>query len=367
MSQTIGWLSDENLLYTSTGTRIKSPNPISHEFDTKAEQVQGVVVGDLAATLEGIAETINFRPKGEISLCVFSISPGILGGVGEEDHLDIFAMYDDFGFVHEIEVARPIVRNSTDMLAIIGRLLAMNQVRLLEFEYVEASDFLRLKFSARHDWHVSKSISLGTSIRYALAASSLDPRLPVGVRLLALSGLPESLVGQPESVWLEAKQKGYGVRDEGQRHEMALDFAALANSQTGGIIIVGLRTVRDLSGQDVISEVVGCPLGSISPDVYFAVARDRIVPRIEGFDVHLVPWQDRCLLVVEVPSQPDYIKPFIVKGGIIKTGKVSGASFTIPNRVGSNRWSTSAEAVHSLLVAARLALKGAQSAVPEDE
>jgi len=135
-----------------------------------------------------------------------------------------------------------------------------------------------------------------------------------------------------------------------------LDIAALANSPTGGVIAIGFTTVRDSAGRDVIRSVPGCGAGSINVEQYVEVVRSKIVPSIEGLDMRLVEWNGRHLLAIHIPSQPHYVQPFIVRGGVVKSDKVSGAAFTIPRRIGSSRWNLSAEAVHSLLVAARLAL-----------
>src|SRR5262249_47273790 len=107
---------------------------------------------------------------------------------------------------------------------------------------------------------------------------------------------------------------------------------------------------------DVIRGVPGCSPGTINVEQYAETVRSRIVPNIDGLDMRIVDWGGRHLLAMYIPPQPHYVQPFIVKGGVVKADKVSGAAFTIPRRIGSSRWNLSAEAVHSLLVAARLAL-----------
>lgn len=140
-----------------------------------------------------------------------------------------------------------------------------------------------------------------------------------------------------------------------------MDLAALANTEQGGLLIIGMRTVRNEAKQDIIAGIPACIRGSLIPDQYAQIAKQRIVPSIEGIVFHLADYHAKHLLAIHVPPQPDYLRPFIVRGGVTAGGNTSGASFTIPHRIGDTRWNMTPEAIHSLLVAARIALRQPQA------
>lgn len=135
-----------------------------------------------------------------------------------------------------------------------------------------------------------------------------------------------------------------------------MDMAALANTEKGALLIIGMKTSKNKAGQDVITSAAGCSVGSLSIESYNQIARQRVVPPVTGMELHLLEHLGRHLMAILIPPQPEYLKPFLVKGGVTLEGRTNGASFTIPTRIGDARWNMSAEAVHSLLVAARVAL-----------
>jgi hypothetical protein len=186
-----------------------------------------------------------------------------------------------------------------------------------------------------------------------------DPSAMDGAHALLLMGRPEVLLGQPESAWLDAKRKGYGLQhSEVEKYEYARDLASFANSETGGLLVIGLSTTKDDSGMDIISEVTPCKPGSMNTQTYAHVAHAKVVPPIEGLEISPIRLDEGELLVIRVPPQAEYLKPFLVAGAIIND-KVSGSFISIPQRRGTDKWNMSPAAIHSLLVAARVALRNA--------
>jgi hypothetical protein len=86
---------------------------------------------------------------------------------------------------------------------------------------------------------------------------------------------------------------------------------------------------------------------------------DRLVyPAITGLELHVASHGSDGLgiLVVEVPAQPEQVKPFLVSGTLVQ-GKVRGSYFTLVTRRGDARMSASPAEIHGLLAAGRLATR----------
>jgi hypothetical protein len=62
---------------------------------------------------------------------------------------------------------------------------------------------------------------------------------------------PDSLIGAPESSWLEVESQDYFLSSAAERIKLAQDVARFANAE-GGLLVLGLRTSQS-NGVDVIS------------------------------------------------------------------------------------------------------------------
>ncbi|MFE9661740.1 RNA-binding domain-containing protein [Streptomyces sp. NPDC005955] len=202
------------------------------------------------------------------------------------------------------------------------------------------------------DWTVARCADVSEGVRILLSQRQANPSSALGAYTLILSGRSDLLLGQVESDWLEVKRKGYGISTPSQKYEFACDVAAFANSPTGGILVIGMSTEKDSAGRDLLSRLSPCKTGSLNLQTYMQALADRVVPAPEGLKVEVVPAEGGDLLVAYVPVQPEELMPFLVKGAIV-SGRVSGSYFSIPQRIGSDKFPASAESVHSMLVAAR--------------
>jgi hypothetical protein len=170
------------------------------------------------------------------------------------------------------------------------------------------------------------------------------------------------LLGQAESSTLEVKRSPYEIQTPTGRHKYALDLAAFANSPSGGVIVLGATTERDGLGRDIIAQLGGVAGALVNTQHYGSAARQFIYPPIEGlrFEVlHITA--SAVLLVVLVPSQPKPLQPFLVRGSVSDSGKLSGTAVTVPVRRGDGNWTMSTEELHVLLS------HGLQSRVPTDD
>ncbi|MEX2210602.1 MAG: hypothetical protein WD689_02400 [Gaiellaceae bacterium] len=188
----------------------------------------------------------------------------------------------------------------------------------------------------------------------AAVTGSITPS--TGLALL-LGGHVKALVGLYESAWLEAKRAPYNLADEAHRLELALDVAALANSESGGLLVIGLATKKDRDG-DRIAKVTPTRLDLINPSRYRQHLDRLIYPAISGLELHTIRHEadGLGLLAIEVPVQPEEIRPFLVSGALIHD-KLRGGYFSIPTRRSDARLPASPAEVHGLLSAGRLATR----------
>jgi schlafen family protein len=183
-----------------------------------------------------------------------------------------------------------------------------------------------------------------------------DPSVESLVALLR-SGQGGALVGLYESQILECK-KMLTVGSEHEKLEFAKDIAAIANSETGGLIVIGMATKRDRDGDRIIA--VQPLVNYLSPRRLRGIIDQRIYPPVDGLIVESAGSgrrPGRILLFCLVPPQPQELKPFLVHGAI--TGnRVEGAFISIPRRRGEDTIQTSPASIHSFLVAGRALLGG---------
>lgn len=367
MTATIWWDAGTNCLILESGIELQSFSPNVADYTADREDVEGVLLSDLAIALTNAVSPKKFH---EATFAVCSpaekgVSPRSRAAIrGRHDEqaniIDIFDLIENERLSLLVTVPHPVARTADNVYDIIGPLLDSREIEIISVRYVEHgldyTDTLEVYLTTNTRWRIWQALDLAEIVRLALGFSHMDPRSPLGAYLLLTTGSPDALLGQPESVWLEVKQK-CNIESELEQHNFASHLASLANTDQGGLFVIGMRTSKNEARQDVISEVPGCRPGSIIPEIYAKVAKSRVVPNIEGAEFELIQCHEKHLLAIRIPPQPDYLKPFIVRRGITVNGYTYGASITIPYREGDRRWNLGPEAVHSLLVAARIALK----------
>lgn len=201
---------------------------------------------------------------------------------------------------------------------------------------------------------VDDTFRLGQSVRDRVHKHASRLLGTVSGVIEALSFAPATLVGQPESTWLEAKRKPYELEREEQRIELAKDIAALANAH-GGLIIFGFST-RSRSGVDVITRARGVDTSSVFTQRYLQIVRSRVFPMPEHLTITRLGDGNRGFAYIEVPDQPEELRPFFLRK-TLSGGGVTSTSLTIPVRTGAEVEYGTAESIHSLIVAGRVALR----------
>lgn len=147
----------------------------------------------------------------------------------------------------------------------------------------------------------------------------------------------ESFLGAGESNWLEAKAKMWGLDNDAQQWELALDVSSFANSSNGGLIIVGFKTERDRFERDVIVDTKGIRRLSGTVPRVEGIINHRVVPHPRDLTVEVLERDDHGILVIHVPAQPSDQLPFIVRGSQIEGDKLVGSGFSWVERRGTSK------------------------------
>jgi hypothetical protein len=178
------------------------------------------------------------------------------------------------------------------------------------------------------------------------------------VEALVKSGQADALLGQQEHQSFDAKGAAYDLSQQAEQYELAKDVAAFANSGSEGLIVCGLRTQK-VQGADTVSRVTPVSLEGIRPQNWLRTIRRQLVPNPEGLRV----WtqgspehQGAGFVLVAIPPQPSFLRPFLVAVGKRDNGKIVETDITVPIRLGTETEFADAASIHSLLTAGRIAL-----------
>lgn len=175
-----------------------------------------------------------------------------------------------------------------------------------------------------------------------------------GVQHALRLGRPDALIDIPESSWLEVKSGDYLLSSATEKIKLAQDVVRFANAD-GGLLVLGLRTSR-VAGVDIISQVTPLPLPARPVGRYRSIIDRHVYPLVRGLDIFSVPCGKGEILVINIPSQSDNDKPFMVHGnlGSITDNKVKGEFISIGQRRGDGAEYVSGPAVHGLLANRRI-------------
>lgn len=167
--------------------------------------------------------------------------------------------------------------------------------------------------------------------------------------LRMLSGnVPELLIGLLENDWLEGKSRAYDLGNHAENIELAKDVAQFANSPSGGLLVVGVRTKNGGRGDEIV-KLAPLALPGNTEERYRRVIDRRVYPPISGLVISrssVGPQGE--ILYVHVPPQAENSRPFIVEGGVL-SGDAYENFFMIPQRRGTDVHPISGRAIQALL------------------
>lgn len=181
----------------------------------------------------------------------------------------------------------------------------------------------------------------------------------VGRELIAdllRSGHAKALIGRAENEWLEAKREHYDLTSAVGEIKIAQAVARFANAEHGGLVIVGLATKNDGTG-DVIRRITPVPHDPKIAHKYRKLLDRRLFPPPDDLRVEAIADGSGTgdLILIDIPAQPEELKPFLVYGAVIG-GKADDAFISIVRRRGDSSIPTSPAAIHMALAAGRALL-----------
>jgi hypothetical protein len=174
-----------------------------------------------------------------------------------------------------------------------------------------------------------------------------------------------ALVGQAEGQWLEAKRQHYALGSTVGKISLAQAVARFANAEQGGLVIIGLAT-KGVAGQDVIAKVTPVPHDPRIVRKYQQILEHHLYPPVDGLQIETLAGNDGDLILLDIPPQPEDLKPFLVHGAIID-GKTEGAFISIVRRRGDSSIPTTAAVIHTTLAAGRALLRRGDLPLPSDD
>lgn len=176
---------------------------------------------------------------------------------------------------------------------------------------------------------------------------------------LVRGGCSELLIGQPEGNWLDAKAEEYDLTTTRGKISLAQAVARFCNGEDGGLIVIGAKAKR-IPGGEEIRQVPGVlPRYADTPARYQRVLDQCLYPPVMGLRIDLVSaTSGRSIISLDIPPQPEELKPFLVHGAITADGETEGSFISIVQRRGEGSIPITAPMIHATLAAGRALLRG---------
>jgi hypothetical protein len=167
------------------------------------------------------------------------------------------------------------------------------------------------------------------------------------------------LIDQREGNWLDAKSEEYDLTTTHGKISLAQAIAKFANAEDGGLIIVGAKA-KKIPGGEVIRQVRGVVLRQTDTSARYLRALDQhLYPPVLGLRIDIVATaDDRSLIAIDIPLQPEELKPFLVHGAITAEGDTEGSFISIVQRRGEGSIAITAPMIHASIAAGRALLRG---------
>ncbi|MFD6833127.1 AlbA family DNA-binding domain-containing protein [Streptomyces diastaticus] len=159
-----------------------------------------------------------------------------------------------------------------------------------------------------------------------------------GARSALRANNPSALLELEESDWLDAKRQPYELKNPGQVEELAKDVAAFANTERGGLLVLGIST-RVEGGRETLAQLVPVPRGSVDLDQLRKLIRERVSPAPRNV---VVEWSDygqgSAIVFIYVPPQPPGNLPHVIAAPVKKPGQIDPRTTYVPIRDGDGTY-----------------------------
>jgi hypothetical protein len=180
---------------------------------------------------------------------------------------------------------------------------------------------------------------------------------------LVRGGCAELLIGQEEGNWLDAKAEEYDLTTTRGKISLAQAVARFCNGEDGGLIVIGANA-KKIPGGEEIRRVRGViPRYADTVARYQRILDHHLYPPVMGLRIDLVPTtEDRSIISLDIPAQPEELKPFLVHGAVTAEGETEGSFISIVQRRGEGSVPITAPMIHATLAAGRALLRGSGGA-----
>lgn len=185
---------------------------------------------------------------------------------------------------------------------------------------------------------------------------------------LVRGGAANLLIDQPEGNWLDAKAEEYDLTSTKGKISLAQAVARFANAEEGGLIVIGAKAKKIPGGEVIrqVGEVV--PRQTDTEARYMRVLDQHLFPPVYGLRIDVVPIRDdRALILLDIPAQPEEQKPFLVHGAITADGETEGSFISIVQRRGEGSIPITAPMIHASIAAGRALLRGESARRPSGQ
>ena len=177
---------------------------------------------------------------------------------------------------------------------------------------------------------------------------------------LVRGGAAELLIGQPEGNWLDAKAQEYDLATLRGKVSLAQAVARFANGEDGGVIVIGAHAKKIPGGEEIRGVPGVAPRYHDTDARYRRILDQHLYPPVWGLRIDVVPTtDDKFLISIDIPPQPEELKPFLVHGAITAEGDTEGSFISIIQRRGEGSMPITAPMIHASLAAGRAFLRGA--------
>lgn len=168
-----------------------------------------------------------------------------------------------------------------------------------------------------------------------------------------------SLIGKIENDFFDCKTGIYDLTKNSKKRELAKDVSSFANSN-GGYILIGPQTPqteKEKSKNHLGDEIIKISLldqNLVDTNQYLDVIKDWIHPRneIEGLSIY---WKasknddNKGIIVIKIPSQKEFLKPFLIKKTVEEEEKISEIIFGLAERKGDRSDTRKIEDIYKIM------------------
>lgn len=154
---------------------------------------------------------------------------------------------------------------------------------------------------------------------------------------------------------LGVKSQRYDLTTAQGQISLAQAVTRFCNAEEGGLVIVGMKT-KTIAEGDEIRALSPMPPDRKALKRYQQIIEQRVFPPPDNLSIEIVSMPEGILVLIDIPPQPEELKPFLVHGAIVD-GRHEGMFISIVRRRGESSIPTTAAAIHSTIAAGRALLR----------